>query len=856
MQRDSFDYGEACGKHSGTGSTEYMVALIWKSRTILSVNALLLFSGARVAAEDAPSAYPEDIVVRNHSSTTEVEALRRFDPDELRSMGISSIADMIRRLGSQLKGPDGTSPVYAINGRRPLDANEVNTLPFDGIQSIELLPQEAAPRLGYPPNQPVLNFTTKAKFQGFEAMGSGQISTDGGGGTLDSSIGMTRLRGKDRLSITAYVTQQAELRQEDRQLGPDPAIVRNVTGIGGAEIDPLLGDLAGTVISNAAIPRSLDERKTFAAYKLGANPPNVIGLGSYRSLRPRQRTTKLSGFLSRPLGDDVTGMLSFSVERRRNWALQGLTTASIVVPTGDAVSPFGTDVVTNRYLNELPVLEQTGSDDTLHAGAGVVGSVSGWNWTLRLNHDMIRNRTDSDLRFDTIGNHQAAGIGDNAFLPIASGGTGSVVRDRARSTVRTTEAELVVNGMSANLPAGPITLTTTLSAQVSGTDSASLAYSYGNVSLNRDQGGGSVTASIPIASAAYEVLPFLGRLSAELSARADTVSRHGVLLAGHLGLSWAPAKRLQLLATLKYAETAPALSLIGAARIASPNTPFVDLISGESLFVTSISGGNPDLLAERRRTLTLTANLSPFKTDAVRTSLIYEDAAIRDQASSFSVLSPAIAAAYPDRFVRDDTGKLVNVDLSPVNLYRERQRTLKATLSYSGSLRSQPQTSAHNAQPKAIYLSASLTPTLNLEDLLWLAPGTTPLNLLNGDNINAIGGPSRWGAQADLSLSRDGLGVYLQSIWHSGSRVRNREPSADLSFAPLGTTNLTVYTDLERLVPNERWAKKLMIDIMVLNIANVRPRVRDRLGSTPIAYEPAYLDPLGRAVTLRMFKRF
>lgn len=41
--------------------------------------------------------------------------------------------------GAQLKGPDGSPPVYAINGRRPLDANEVNTLPFDGIQSIELL---------------------------------------------------------------------------------------------------------------------------------------------------------------------------------------------------------------------------------------------------------------------------------------------------------------------------------------------------------------------------------------------------------------------------------------------------------------------------------------------------------------------------------------------------------------------------------------------------------------------------------------------------------------------------------------------------------------------------------------------
>ena len=813
-----------------------------------------------MAAQEMLTVSPGEIVVRNQLPPTEVEPLRRFDPQDLRAMGISSIADMIQRLGAQLKGPDGAEPVYAINGRRPLDTNEVNTLPFDGIQTIELLPQEAAPRLGYPPNQPVLNFTTKAKFQGFEAMARGQTSTDGGGGMADSSIGMTRLRGKSRLSITAYVTQQAELRQEDRGISPDPAIpfdiVGNVTGIGGAEIDPRLSELAGTPVSIAAIPQAPDARGTLAAYLPGANRPNITDLGPYRSLRPRQRRTKLSGFLSHPLGDNVTGMLSFSGERSRNWSRQGLATTSILVPAANATSPFRADVIVNRYLNELPVLEQTGSDGILHAGVGLIGSMRGWNWTLRLNHDVVRNRIQSDLGFDTTAVQQAVSMGGNAFAPIGSAETGAVLRDRARSTVRTSEAQLVVNGIPVTLPAGPLTLTTTLSGLRSGTDSTSLSFPDANVSLGRDQGGGSVTASFPIASAVYEVLPFLGRFSAEVSGGANSVSRHGTLLNGHVGLNWSLVKRVQFLATLKHTETAPVLALIGAPRISTPNMPFVDLVSGESLFVTSVSGGNPDLLAERRRTLTLTANLQLLKTDAVRTSLIYEDATIHDQSSSVSVLTPAIAAAFPDRFVRDDTGKLVSVDLSPVNLFRERQRTLKGSLSYNGPLGTPPQAPAQGAPPKVVYLNASLTPTLKLEDRLWLGPGTVPLDLLNGDNITASGGRSRWDVQADLGLFRDGLGVYLQSIWHSGSRARNPMPAADLSFAPLGTTNLTVFTDLERLLPNEGWAKKLMIDVMVYNISNTRPRVRDRLGATPVAYQTAYLDPLGRAVTLRMFKRF
>ncbi|MBT2245802.1 hypothetical protein JQK15_20010 [Sphingobium sp. BHU LFT2] len=805
-------------------------------------------------------AHAQDIVVTGQKGRLDTQPLRHFDAQDLRALGITSIQDLMQRLGAEAKGPDGSNPVFAINGRRPLDDDEVETLPFDALLSFDVLPQVAAARLGYSPNQPVMNLVTKPKFQGFEAMVNGQASTDGGGGARDGRLAMTRLRGKSRLTLSATVLDQSELRQSRRSIRPDPDQIfdstGNITGLDGGEIDPRFSMLAGETVTIAAVPLDPGERNILNAYLSGANRPNVSDLGAYRSLQPVKRSMKISGFLSQPISDDITGALSLSVEQERSRSLQGLAAASILVPADNSYAPFATDILLNRYLVEVGPLEQRGNMLSLHAAAGLTGTLSGWNWSLRLNHDRKRSRIASELGFDLSEVQAAVLSGSDPFSIISAQGPDPSVTDRSRSVQNTTDAQLILNGIIGSLPAGPVSLTATLSAQRSSSDSASAMFPDADAHIGRSEGGGAVTAAIPIASAADNVLPFLGRLSAELSGGLTAISRYAALKNAHASLIWTPAKRVQLLATLRHAQTAPKLDLLGAPRTATPNTPFVDLVSGESLLVTSIAGGNSDLLAERRRTLTFTANFRPLPTEALRTSIIYEEAAIRDQSASLSILTPAIAAAYQDRFVRDETGQLTTVDLRPVNLHREKHRTVKATVTYSGQIGAKPEKPPEGELQKMTYLHASVTPAWKLEDRLVLAPGAPPLDLLGGDSISASGGRPRWDVQADLGLSRNGLGMYLQSVWHSGSRVRSPIAEADLRFASLGTTGLIIYADMEQLYPKAGWAKKLMIDLNVKNITNARPQVRDRSGETPISQQAAYLDPLGRAISLRLFKRF
>jgi outer membrane receptor protein involved in Fe transport len=50
------------------------------------------------------------------------------------------------------------------------------------------------------------------------------------------------------------------------------------------------------------------------------------------------------------------------------------------------------------------------------------------------------------------------------------------------------------------------------------------------------------------------------------------------------------------------------------------------------------------------------------------------------------------------------------------------------------------------------------------------------------------------------------------------------------------------------------WARGLRLSFGVNNVLNSRQRVRDENGDTPLRYQPAYLDPLGRTVSISIRK--
>lgn len=58
------------------------------------------------------------------------------------------------------------------------------------------------------------------------------------------------------------------------------------------------------------------------------------------------------------------------------------------------------------------------------------------------------------------------------------------------------------------------------------------------------------------------------------------------------------------------------------------------------------------------------------------------------------------------------------------------------------------------------------------------------------------------------------------------------------------------------MVKRYPWLRGARVSLNIINLLDERIRVRDALGVTPLAYQPGYLDPAGRTITLSVRKLF
>jgi hypothetical protein len=94
-----------------------------------------------------------------------------------------------------------------------------------------------------------------------------------------------------------------------------------------------------------------------------------------------------------------------------------------------------------------------------------------------------------------------------------------------------------------------------------------------------------------------------------------------------------------------------------------------DFVTSQTVEVTVLTGGNPDLRSDTRKVFKIGGNWQPFeKTTCGCAEYVHQT--IDDPQASFPAASEAIQEAFPERFVRDAEGILVAVDFTPVNFQR------------------------------------------------------------------------------------------------------------------------------------------------------------------------------------------
>jgi hypothetical protein len=358
-----------------------------------------------------------------------------------------------------------------------------------------------------------------------------------------------------------------------------------------------------------------------------------------RSLIGTKRDVRGAVTVNRKIFGDVSATVNGEVEHNERRALIGL----------------GQTLLT-------PLARNTTSDSA-HLGTTLNGDKGQWHWNVTGNADVERDITGTE--------RDAA----NAF-------------DRARETRVSGDLTANANGRLFKLPAGDASATVTLGLATEHQDSERIRLGESSsTALGRTTGQAGINLDLPI-SRRNRDFSALGNLTLNGNAEVQGLSDFGTLTTIGAGANWSPVDRLNFLGSWTREEGAPTIQQLGDPILETPGARIFDFSTGQTVLATVITGGNPDLLADKRNTFKLGANWQPLKNTDLRLRADYVHSKINRPIQGIYGPTPALEAAFPDRFVRDDNGQLVSADLRPVNFASATRETLRIGLDFSKQLKS------------------------------------------------------------------------------------------------------------------------------------------------------------------------
>jgi hypothetical protein len=570
----------------------------------------------------------------------------------------------------------------------------------------------------------------------------------------------------------------------------------------------------------------------------------------FRTLAAESRQLSVNGIYSRPIKEGVGATINGSLDFTETESQLG-------------------------YVAPSPLRRMT---DTVNAHLGLAsnGAISGWRWSFTGNAD--RGWTDSTTQ-----------------RPTDAGGRRS---DTAQSVVTSADADVVFNGALMELPAGEVSTALTGGLETRRLESWS---ERGGVErstdLSRHIASAQANVDVPIARRG-EVLGRLGDLSANGNLAVDQLSDFGTMVTVGGGLNWSPVEPLRVIASVTQEDGPPTIQQLGNPEIVTPGVRVFDYQRGETVEVTQIEGGNPNLAADQRRVFKLGLNYKPFEETNLTLRADYTREIIEDAIAGFPSPTAEIEAAFPERFVRGADGELVQIDVRPVNFARQESEQLHWGFNYSKPLGPQrppggwrpnapaspPADGSAPPQPDARVraqgafdgprgggrgfggggmrgagaLQFAVFHTLHLKDEILIRDGVPVLDLLNGSATGSGGGQPRHEVDVQAGYSKNGYGARLNAKWRSGTEVDGGPLGEDLAFSDLTTVNLRVFADvgMQPWAREHTWLRGMRASLSVDNLFDERLDVRTESGATPISYQPDYIDPIGRTVRFTVRKMF
>lgn len=795
----------------------------------------------------------------------------QLGPGEIQSYGVSSITDLLDELAPQLgsnRGRGGERPVVLLNGRRISSFREIREIPTEAILRVDILPEEAALAYGYSADQKVINFVLRRRFHAITAEASTGGPTEGGQVTGAAELNHIVIRGDNRLNVVLKADVASALTEDERGLNSATAAARpydlvgNITGLGGGEIDPTLSALAGAPVTVAGLPASAAGGQALALSDLAATAgvANTSDVARYRTLKPQTQDVDGNLVFARVLPRDFRGTLTAGFTASHSEALRGLPGASLTIDAGNAFSPFSQDVALNRYVDAFGPLKQTNDSWSGELGGALNRDAGKWRFSLTGDYEHDDSLTHSDVGVDLSGLQaavDAGGVSPFAAWPddlIAKAG-----RNKAQSISDSFNVQGVASGEAFQGPAGPIRTSFKVGEAGSWLTSRSLRSGVETgADLSRNTLSAQGSLDVPIASRRHDFLPFLGELSLNANAAVNDLSDFGAQTTIGFGANWRPVTGVSLIVSHTTDEGAPTMAQLGGPLVTTEAVRIFDYSTGQTVEVRQLSGGNPDLVSDKRNVTKIGLTLKPFSSQDFTIVANYVRSRDDNPIATFPAATAEIEAAFPDRFLRDADGELTQVDYRPVNFARSSNDSLRWGFNYSRPFGPQPQrrfrrppaTDAGeggpppDAQPQRPAdgarassdraqgdgprpddggpppggppgggppgggrgfgpgaggrLQFAIYHTVTFKDQILVRDGGPVFDLLHGSAAGDGGGQPRHAVEAQAGISRNGLGARLSAKWQSPTTVDASAASAtgDLHFSSLATVDLRLFANL------------------------------------------------------------
>ncbi|MFK0298402.1 TonB-dependent receptor [Brevundimonas sp. NPDC090276] len=606
-------------------------------------------------------------------------------------------------------------------------------------------------------------------------------------------------------------------------------------------------------------------------------PPEAGGLYGGK---PGQRVVNLvlqrrfSSHDARMIGSRPTqgGTSSLSADLRRSAIAGDKTHQSGVRVSRD--SPLRADERERGHENEGPgagAITLRPRSDAVSANVNLTHSLGQWAGVFSLSGQARESRPVSRLGANIVeGRRQYENLGVSAGLSGTAlgwsvqgnmNGQASRSRDEGFADIRNENQSLGFNGTAGRTlmewPSGAVVAN--LGGNFLGTRSV-LDRNQARTTTTFHTGEVRGSLSVPLSKAGEEQGKWsgLGDVLATLGGSVRQSSAGGGDEV-NAAFAWTPNKGVRLNGVWSASsDSVPDLQRFEPVYFDTPMVVF-DFRTGEAVEIAPIRGGNPDLRPPHTESLSLTASIGPFSRWSLAGNLGYLRTESTDGIGALPDLTEDVEAAFPDRFQRDATGRLISIDFRPMNLGSTQTEGLTSSLNFNLP---RPAGVAAN---EATVVRVALNYNLRLGSTLSLASGLPELDRLKGDG----GGVSRQDARAMLDARRGRWGVNASARWEEGYRTRRfsgQDGSGDLITAPYTAVDLKLSfqmtsTSVRAANADEeggarRRSAGLQLSLEVSNLFDARPEARLGDGAPAPGYGRDWQDPIGRSVRLSLQRRF